>query len=457
MLIIAVLGEVLYLAVLLFFVSFALFSFLEKEKQAFWRSSLVALCLLLIYVGLSLFSFPWTSMIYSGMLLLFLCLGLGILLSPKPRQALEVETEPEKVDERDVIFARFDIQPGSEKYIEYYSRKRQNQAIDDDIRKLPDILSSSHLPKNPVLFSLADAEFEFLENLLTYVDGNAGLKKRAGSAEFNTRMIKDVIRYLGSEICGICELDQSFVYSHVGRGPEPYGQEIKLEHTYAVVFAVEMELDMIAAAPQAPVIVETAKKYVEAAKISLIAANMIRHMGYAARAHIAGSNYKAMLTPLAWKAGLGELGRIGILITERFGPRVRLGLVTTDLPLIPDKSREFGALDFCIKCKKCALNCPAHAISQGDQILENGVRRWVLNREQCYRYWRKVGTDCARCIFVCPYSKANNLFHKAIRKFTAGSSLAQSISLWGDDFFYGRNPKARRMPWDRYNKDVDHV
>lgn len=452
--IIAILGEILYVAVLLFFVLFALYSYLEKEKRAFRRSFTIALGLTLIYIGLSLPLSPWKTTIFSGMVILFLCLGLGMLFSPRPRQELEIRSKPEPVDERDVIFARFDLQPDSQKYRDYYSRKKEFQAIDEDIRKLPDILSSAHLPKNPVLFSLAEAEFDFLEKLLVHVDGFSGSDKMGGSVETNTHMIKNVIRYLGADICGICELDQSLVYSHVGRGPEPYGQEINLEHTYAIVFAVEMELDMVAAAPQAPVIVETAKQYVEAAKISVIAANMIRHMGYAARAHMAGSNYNAMLTPLAWKAGLGELGRIGIIMTEKYGPRIRLGLVTTDLPLHTDKPRVFGALDFCIKCKKCAKNCPSQAIPQGDRILENGVCRWVLNREECYRYWRKVGTDCARCIFVCPYSKTDNLFHGMIRKFTAGSGLAQTISIWGDDFFYGRNPKARKDIEGFFEKDM---
>ena len=40
--------------------------------------------------------------------------------------------------------------------------------------------------------------------------------------------------------------------------------------------------------------------------------------------------------PLAIMAGLGELSRIGILITPEFGPRVRLCKVFTDLPLQAD-------------------------------------------------------------------------------------------------------------------------
>jgi reductive dehalogenase len=203
---------------------------------------------------------------------------------------------------------------------------------------------------------------------------------------------------------------------------------------------------MVASAPKEPVIVETGKKYVEAAKISIIVANFIRRLGYPARAHIAGSNYQAMLPPLAWLAGLGELGRLGILITSKYGPRARLGLITTDLPLVADKPRKLGIQNFCHKCKKCARNCPAQAIPYEEKVEENGVMRWMLNREECYKFWRKAGTDCAVCIYVCPYSKSDNAFHNFIRIMAQNSSAAQSLSVWADDFFYGRIPLRRKSP-----------
>jgi reductive dehalogenase len=260
----------------------------------------------------------------------------------------------------------------------------------------------------------------------------------------NTRIIKEIIKYLGSDLCGICLLNQAYTYSHVGRGPEHYGEEIKLKHKYAIAFALEMDLGMVAAAPKEPVIVETGKKYVEAAKISIIVADFIRYLGYPARAHIAGSNYQAVLPPLAWLAGLGELGRLGILITSKYGPRARLGLVTTDLPLLEDKPKKLGIQNFCQKCQKCARNCPAQAISYEQKVEENGVLKWVLNREECYKFWRKAGTDCAVCIYVCPYSKSDNAFHNFIRKMTKNSSAAQSFSVWADDFFYGRLPLRKK-------------
>jgi reductive dehalogenase len=427
-----------------FFFLFALYSLLEKEKRAFWRSSIVFLLLIIISLIFFLFESPLKNWLF-GITFILLFLYLAILLfSPLKRKSTEIVEKQKKVDERDVIFARFEYEEGSEIYEGYYARRPEYKKTDDEIRRIPDILSPPYLKKNPLLLSLAAAEFDFLEHQLTQVTGRESREKSKLSPSENTRIIKEIIKYLGSDLCGICLLNQAYTYSHVGRGPEQYGEEIKLKHKYAIAFALEMDLGMVAAAPKEPVIVETGKKYVEAAKISIIVADFIRYLGYPARAHIAGSNYQAVLPPLAWLAGLGELGRLGILITSKYGPRARLGLVTTDLPLLEDKPKKLGIQNFCQKCQKCARNCPAQAISYEQKVEENGVLKWVLNREECYKFWRKAGTDCAVCIYVCPYSKSDNAFHNFIRKMTKNSSAAQSFSVWADDFFYGRLPLRKK-------------
>ncbi len=439
-------GESSFILLIIFFSLFSLYSLLEKEKKAFWRSTLFLLFLLLLNSVFFLVSAPLRPWFFGCLFILFMLGFFFLFFSPLKRKSIEIAGEQKKIDERDIIFARFDYKEGTEVFEEYYVRRSEYKKIDDEIRKIPDILSSHHIEKKPFLFSLASAEFDFLEHQLTQVNGEESSKKAHPSPIENTQMIKNVIRYLGSDLCGVCLLKQTYVYSHVGRGPEFYGKSIKLEHRYAISFALEMDLEMVASAPQAPVIVETAKKYIEAAKISIIAASFIRRLGYSARAHIAGSNYQSMLPPLAWKAGLGELGRLGILITSKYGPRARLGLITTDLPLITDEPKILGIQNFCQKCQKCATNCPGQAIPFGEKIKENGVLKWVLNREECYRFWRKSGTDCAVCIYVCPYSKADNAFHKLIRKMTEKSSAAQTISIRGDDFFYGRIPRRKKSP-----------
>ena len=91
-------------------------------------------------------------------------------------------------------------------------------------------------------------------------------------------------------------------------------------------------------------------------------AQFIRGLGFQA---IPCGNDTACSIPIAIDAGLGEIARNGLLITPKFGPRVRLAKVLTDLPLLPDRPIEFGVRDFCLICEKCARKCPSKSIMFG--------------------------------------------------------------------------------------------
>jgi ferredoxin len=190
------------------------------------------------------------------------------------------------------------------------------------------------------------------------------------------------------------------------------------------------------------VVVESARQYVEGAKIALVVASWIRRLGYEARAHIDG-NYRVIAPLVARDAGLGEIGRMGLLMTPRLGPRVRLGVVTTDLPLVADlPGDDASVIDFCLACQKCAVNCPVGAIPSGDRTAMDGGLRWVIDSDTCFRYWNVVGTDCATCMRVCPYSHPDSAAHNLVRRAIRGSAAARRAMLWLDDVFYGKKPPA---------------
>jgi reductive dehalogenase len=204
-----------------------------------------------------------------------------------------------------------------------------------------------------------------------------------------------------------------------------------------------MDYELTNAAPYPPETVETGHQYVEAARVSVQLAAAIRYLGFPARAHIDG-NYRVIAPLVARDAGLGEIGRMGLLMTPRLGPRVRVGVVTTDLPLIPDGYHpDASVLDFCRICKKCAINCPSQSIPFTDREIDNGVLRWKINPESCYHYWTVVGTDCGKCMAVCPYSHPDNWIHNLVRWGNARSGLFRRAALFMDDFFYGKTPSSR--------------
>ena len=59
--------------------------------------------------------------------------------------------------------------------------------------------------------------------------------------------------------------------------------------------------------------------------------------------------------------GLGEIGYSKMLLTPEFGPRVRVGIIITELELEPDPIYDGPKL--CNKCMACVRECPGQAIS----------------------------------------------------------------------------------------------
>ncbi len=143
-------------------------------------------------------------------------------------------------------------------------------------------------------------------------------------------------------------------------------------------------------------------------------------------------------------------------MTPQLGPRVRLGVVTTDLPLMADQPTWNPAvIDFCEQCQKCALACPVQAIPLDDRRqYEDGTLRWKIDPERCYTYWTKIGTDCGRCMAVCPYSHADNLLHNLIRYGVDRSANFRKAAIKLDDLIYGNKPKPHSPPkWVREVQD----
>ena len=288
-----IIGETAAIVLMAFFAWFAWSSFREKETRAFSRSAVFFFALIGLNILLLVFPPAVKTALFAGLAGISAVFFLVLFFAPAPRSEIQRVGKADKIDERDVIFARFDLPEGTEEFRDYYDTHPEYASIDREIRALPDLFAPFHNQKEPCLFALAAAEFDFLEHQLPKVEGDARERTSDFSKAENSRLIKKALAYLGSNLCGIAPLDQAYVYSHTGRGPGVYGREIELDHGFAIVFAVEMDWAMTAAAPGAPVIAETGKKYVEAARISIIAADIIRRMGYPARAHIAGSSYQS--------------------------------------------------------------------------------------------------------------------------------------------------------------------
>ncbi|MBN1315857.1 MAG: 4Fe-4S dicluster domain-containing protein [Anaerolineales bacterium] len=423
-----------------FLAVFCITSLKEKERRASLISFFLALIIPFLFLAVELWNlWPGPVLIITGLMLLFFLLPIG-------QPTREDITPTERVDERDIMFARARLVPESAEYRDYYKRHPERKSIDDRIRNAPGLLGPGSNLYHPLAMPTADASFTSIEALHDVVDGPAAETRLRVDPVQMTRFIKGLAGFYGASAAGVTELKEYHVYTHVGREPGHYGDEIQLDHKYAIALTVEMSHTMMRTAPAASETMEVAKAYFAAAAIAVQLAVLIRSLGYPARAHIDG-NYRVICPLLARDSGLGEIGRMGLLMTPGQGPRVRISVVTTDLPLIPDEPKSDPTLiDFCTRCKKCIDNCPSKSIPTGSRQDINGVKRWRINSETCFHYWNVIGTDCGRCISVCPYSHPDSALHQMVRWFIRRSPAARLLALKLDDLFYGRRPQPGCLP-----------
>ena len=254
---------------------------------------------------------------------------------------------------------------------------------------------------DPLKAKMVDAAFEFLAEINHLSEGKPADNKSSVDSEIISNYLKKYAGDYGADLVGITKIKADNFYSHRGRKEENYAEPAIRDHQYAIVFAVEMDKEKIDMAPAIEESIETSRIYVKAAMIGMVLSYYIRSLGYEARNHM-DANYLLPLPPLAEQAGLGEMGRIGFLVTKEFGPRVRLGAVTTNLELIADVKKDLGIREFCGTCHICEKACLAQAIASGGAQKEEGRYFWQTQGEKCYEVWKRIGTDCGVCMKVCP-------------------------------------------------------
>lgn len=428
---------------------FALESISEHEERAARISAGLAIAGGLTYLLIR--QFPLR--IQYWLALVVLVIGLIVLLLsllPIGKVAVKVEVPGKRMDERDIMFARYHLEPGSPEWETYYAMRPEKKAGDDAWRKAPGLMMPGSKEYNPFQITSPDASFTLTETMHPMAGGQPSEVQHEMPPEQMTAYIKALAKYYGALDVGITELQPYHTYTHVGRGPEKWGKPLEPEHTFAIAFTVEMAHDMTMTAPAASLSMETAKQYVEVGVVAVQLAEFIRRLGYPARAHME-SNYQVICPLVARDAGLGEIGRITLLMTPELGPRVRLAVVTTDLPLLTDPYQPDPAvIDFCNICQKCAENCPSRAIPQGERVVKDGAERWLLDPDKCFRYWNVAGTDCGICLAVCPYSHPDSFFHNLTRWGIRHSGFLRRVALRMDDLFYGRKPRRKAPPeWAR--------
>lgn len=123
------------------------------------------------------------------------------------------------------------------------------------------------------------------------------------------------------------------------------------------------------------------------------------------------SNYRTKMPhkTVATNSGLGWIGKSALLVTEEFGPAVRLSSILTNAPLTCGTAITESK---CGNCMKCHDACPGEAIS-GLLWNKNLDRDDFFNILSCRKKAREIAmnkigkeiTLCGKCFVVCPYTQ----------------------------------------------------
>ena len=257
--------------------------------------------------------------------------------------------------------------------------------------------------KHPLTYGMMPV----LRSMVPHQDGPVAATEANGAfadAEANTRALKSLSYHLGADLTGVCEVPDYAWYSHRANGAP-----IAKRHKYAVVMLIDQGYDTMEGASGDDWIsgCQSMRGYLRGAEIAGLMAEFLRGQGVSARPQT-NADSEVLHIPLILLAGLGELSRIGELALNPFvGPRFKSVVLTTDLPLIPDKPIDFGLQYFCSRCLKCARECPVSAIPFGDKVMFNGYEMWKPDVERCarYRITNQKGSACGRCMKTCPLNK----------------------------------------------------
>jgi len=363
----------------------------------------------------------------------------------KPRY--RVVGEMERFNEQDNVQARNTLEPGSNDYKEFYQRHPEWEEKDGVTRELSKKPTGHPLDLPFFLQQIGNLARLGSEGI---VDGPPSPHRQELSAERATEKIKGFAHFLGADLVRIGPLNPAHIYTNIGKTwhdpGRKYGKPITLNHKSAISIAVGIDPSLIKTGPVLSMISAVMRVYTSLAIISTTLAGYIRALGYPARAHII-SNYQVLCVPLAIDAGMGELGRHGVMLTKELGSCLKLTAITTDLPLLHDPPVDNGADEFCQDCKICAETCPGGAIPHGKKKIVRGVEKWVINPEACYKVWNETGTDCGVCVASCPWTKRRTFLHRWASEFATGKKKAGWWMSRAEKMVYGKFRPYPVPPW----------
>jgi len=319
-------------------------------------------------------------------------------------------------------------------------------------------LATQEATKNGNYVRKSAAAFAFRPSLGAFTvlqDGEATpeIDPSTTDAMRNGANLKAALYFLGMDAVGLSACPDWTYYSHNAAGEvlTPY-------HKNAVCMIVDQGHETMEGASGDDWIAcaQSMRAYLRFSLIGGVLAQQLRNLGYTARVHSVMDD-EVLHPPLLLLAGLGEVSRIGeVILHPLLGPRLKSGIVTTDMPMIHDKPIDFGLQKFCEACNKCARECPSGAITAGPKLMFNGYEIWKSDSSRCttYRVGQKNGAMCGRCMKTCPWNLEGIFAEKPFRWAAMNAPFtAKALTKLDDMLGNGEVNAVKKWWWDLEMED----
>ena len=284
-------------------------------------------------------------------------------------------------------------------------------------------------------------------------DGEPSVHSETCNSDKNSQNIKSTLYFLGVDAVGLSTCPDWVYYSH-----DAAGVPITPYHDNAISMIIDQGHETMEGASGDDWIAcaQSMRAYLRFSLLGGVLARHLRNLGYTARVHSV-MDEDVLHPPLLLLSGLGEVSRIGEVILNPFlGPRLKSGVVTTNMPMTHDKPIDFGLQKFCEACNKCARECPSGAITAGPKLMFNGYEIWKSDSQKCttYRVSQKNGAMCGRCMKTCPWNLEGLFAEAPFRKLAMTvPQAAKALAKLDDMAGKGAINPVKKWWWDLEMED----
>jgi epoxyqueuosine reductase len=216
-----------------------------------------------------------------------------------------------------------------------------------------------------------------------------------------TASVKELAHSLGADLIGVAQA-KSFMEAPKGHRPE----DLLRGAQSVIVMAIHLLDASFESAPNREYAITYSTVNQELNRIAFRVARFLQDKGYRVlQVPASPPDMERNMGDLSHRhagelAGIGVFGKNDLLLSPKFGSRMRLVSVITDASLKPDKPLD---LDLCKDCDKCLRACPVGAL-KGERIVD---------KTKCFAQHMKVAEElqlgdldiCGICIRVCPVGK----------------------------------------------------